>query len=232
MKHFLIIIISLFVIACSSSQNSSSKIVTPNSQAYLALGDSYTIGEKVAENSRWPNQLAEKLIDKGFSTSNTKIIAKTGWRTDQLIKATNSQDLEKNFNLVSLLIGVNNQFQKKSIQEFEGDLKVLIEFAISKSENGAKGVFVVSIPDYGITPFGKTLKRNNISSEIDEFNSSIKNIAKHYTVKFIDITDISRSYPNDYDLIADDKLHPSSKMYTKWVDAIYPEVLKMLEEVK
>ena len=186
---------------------------------FLALGDSYTIGESVSENERWPVQLAKKLREKGKSIGEPLIIATTGWRTDDLMNAVNKAHLKNEYDLVSLLIGVNNQYQGKSSEqyviEFEDLLKTAIQLAKGKKEN----VFVVSIPDYGYTPFGKP-KQAEISKALDRFNEINKRITEKAGIKYINITDISRQGIHQPELVADDGLHPSGKMYSLWVDRI------------
>ena len=193
--------------------------ITPTDRKFLALGDSYTIGESVSENERWPVQLAKKLREKGQSIGEPLIIATTGWRTDDLMNAVNKAHLKNEYDLVSLLIGVNNQYQGKSSEqyviEFEDLLKTAIQLAKGKKEN----VFVVSIPDYGYTPFGKP-KQAEISKALDRFNEINKRITEKAGIKYINITDISRQGIQQPELVADDGLHPSGKMYSLWVDRI------------
>ena len=181
---------------------------------YLALGDSYTIGESVAENERWPNQLAQRL-----NIRTPKIIATTGWRTDDLSGAINAANLKNEYDLVSLLIGVNNQYQGKSAAQYEIEFEDLLKTAIQLAKGKSKNVFVVSIPDYGYTPFGKP-KQETITPQIDEFNRINKRIAGKYQVTYFNITDISRTGLDDPALVAADGLHPSGKMYTLWVEII------------
>lgn len=192
---------------------------------YLALGDSYTIGESVNENERWPVQLAQALTEKGTSVAKPKIIAVTGWRTDNLKNGINIAQLKDEYDMVSLLIGVNNQYQGKSIDEyiiaFEDLLKTAIQLAGGKRPN----VFVVSIPDYGFTPFGKS-KQEKITRELDEYNAINKRITESYGVMYFNITDISRKGLDDPELVASDGLHPSGKQYTLWVERIMKD-LKM-----
>ncbi len=193
--------------------------ITPTDRKFLALGDSYTIGESVSEKERWPVQLAKKLREKGQSIGEPLIIATTGWRTDDLMNAVNKAHLKNEYDLVSLLIGVNNQYQGKSSEqyviEFEDLLKTAIQLAKGKKEN----VFVVSIPDYGYTPFGKP-KQAEISKALDRFNEINKRITEKAGIKYINITDISRQGIQQPELVADDGLHPSGKMYSLWVDRI------------
>jgi len=186
---------------------------------YLALGDSYTIGECVSEDARWPNQLAKIFIEKGKPMCQPVIIATTGWRTDNLANVVNIAQLKEEYDLVSLLIGVNNQYQGKTIEQYQIDFEELLNISVRLAKGKKENVFVVSIPDYGFTPFGMD-NREKISIEIDEFNAVAKSICGQHQIKFIDITAISREGLNDVSLIASDGLHPSGKMYLLWVDKI------------
>lgn len=190
---------------------------------FLALGDSYTIGESVAELQRWPIQLKNRLSERGFTCLRPKIIAVTGWRTDDLINALEAHQPDSDYNLVSLLIGVNNQYQGKSIEAYARDFETLLKSAIAYAGGNAASVFVLSIPDYGYTPFGKD-KRPEISAQIDAFNAVNKSVTENFAVTYIDITDISRNGLTDPELIAEDRLHPSGKMYARWVDRIAEEM--------
>lgn len=196
----------------------SMSVFSQNRTKFLALGDSYTIGESVTEDERWPNQLADKLkIDR------PRIIATTGWRTDDLKGAINSANLYDDYDLVSLLIGVNNQYQGKSSAQYEIEFEDLLKKAIQLAKGKRKNVFVVSIPDYGFTPFGKA-KQEIISLQLDEFNKINKRISEKYKIKYFNITGISRRGLEDPTLVAADGLHPSGKMYTQWVEVISKEL--------
>jgi lysophospholipase L1-like esterase len=186
---------------------------------FLALGDSYTIGEAVDESQRWPVQLVNHLRKKGFKADEPRIIATTGWRTDDLKNAILKENPPKNYNLVSLLIGVNNQYQGRSAEAYAAEFQELLKMAIDFAGGDTSSVFVVSIPDYGFTPFGKE-KKEDITMAIDEFNSVNKKITRALGVKYFNITDISRKGFEDPDLVASDGLHPSGKMYRLWVERI------------
>jgi len=206
MSRFLTITVLLLAISMNVFSQTETK--------FLALGDSYTIGESVSEDERWPNQLADKLkIDR------PKIIATTGWRTDDLKGAINSANLHDDYDLVSLLIGVNNQYQGKSSTQYEIEFEDLLKTAIQLAKGKSKNVFVVSIPDYGFTPFGKA-KQETISLQLDEFNKINQRITEKYKIKYFSITEISRKGLEDPALVAADGLHPSGKMYTQWVEVI------------
>lgn len=192
---------------------------------FLALGDSYTIGESVEENLRWPNQLSDALSKKGFQIERPRIIATTGWRTDNLKDAIKDARLKEEYTLVSLLIGVNNQYQGRSAEQYNPEFKELLETAIKLAKGRKESVFVVSIPDYGYTPFGKP-KQADISEAIDQFNEVNKNITASMGIKYVSITDISRLGLDQPDLVAEDGLHPSGKMYTMWVERILQPLIE------
>lgn len=186
---------------------------------YLALGDSYTIGESVSEAERWPNQLRDSLNKKGYAIGKPTIIATTGWRTDNLKNAMNIAQLKPEYDLVSLLIGVNNQYQGKSSDQYAIEFEDLLKTAIHLAKGRKENVFVVSIPDYGFTPFGKP-KKEAITKAIDLFNEINARITYKYKVQYFNITEISRDGLTDPSLVAGDGLHPSGKMYAQWVELI------------
>jgi len=186
---------------------------------FLALGDSYTIGESVAEEERWPELLAASLRAAGLTIEKPKIIATTGWRTDQLKAAIIASGLPDDYNLVSLLIGVNNQYQKRTEEEYEPEFSELLDMAIKKAGGNKKNVFVVSIPDYGYTPFGQQ-RQKEISDALDEFNEVNKEITLARGIAYFNITEISRDGLKNPELVAADRLHPSGAMYKLWVEEI------------
>jgi lysophospholipase L1-like esterase len=200
--------------------------ISISAQDYLALGDSYTIGESVLESERWPNQLAQVLEGTSLGVDAVTIIAKTGWTTAELIEGIRISKNTNQYDLVSLLIGVNNQYRGQSIERFEKELVALIQTAIEYSKTGSKAVFLVSIPDWGVTPFAKDRNRTQIAKEIDAFNAVISKQAKNFKLPFIDITPISKGASSDLSLLAEDQLHPSGKMYNLWVQKIKSELLK------
>jgi len=190
---------------------------------FLALGDSYTIGESVSQKERWPEQLISELTARGLACDDPTIIATTGWRTDDLIKAIRNANLKSEYNLVSLLIGVNNYYQGKSEKDYASEFEELLTIAISLAGENHAHVFVLSIPDYGFTPFGEP-KQAIISKGIDAFNAVNESIAKKKGVKYINITNISRRGLQEPELVAEDKLHPSGKMYAEWVTLIQKNI--------
>ena len=188
--------------------------------SFLALGDSYTIGEGVEESKRWPNQFIKIAYDKGLYFEKPKIIAKTGWKTYDLLNAINKTNFTKKYDYVSLLIGVNNQFNSRSIYEFEEDLdKIMDKIDIIRKNNGS--TIIISIPDWGYTPFAESYNRDTISYEINIFNKSLKNFADKNDIKYVDVTEISRKTLNEDDLLASDSLHPNGLMYFEWAKKIY-----------
>lgn len=184
---------------------------------FLALGDSYTIGESVSAKERWPMQLADSLRERGFQVADPHLIAKTGWRTDQLINAIQSVNLPDTFTLVSLLIGVNNQYQGRPINQYLVEFDSLLRMAIQKANNDTERVFVVSIPDYAYTPFGQNQNPGKISAELALYNHINDSISNHYSVTRINITPISVKGLSEPSLVAGDGLHPSGEQYRLWV---------------
>lgn len=188
---------------------------TPAGTRYLALGDSYTIGESVPEAERFPNQLASEL---GIPAP--QIIAKTGWTTDELNAAIDAANPQGSFDLVTLLIGVNNQYRGRDAEQYRGEFAALLQRAIGFAGGDAKKVIVVSIPDWGVTPFAEGRDRAKIAREIDQYNAINREEAAKAGAKYVDITPVSRG--NDPALVAGDGLHPSGKQYAEWVRLITP----------
>ena len=217
--------ILLFVITlCSQAQHSSPK-------TFLALGDSYTIGEKVAEDQRWPVQLADSLRAKGIQIEDPEIIAQTGWTTLDLQKAIQNADLSPSYDLVSLLIGVNDQYQQFDLDQYPKRFKQLLTRALELAGNRPDRVLVLSIPDYGVTPFGKQKNASKISQEIQSYNRINKRISDELGVHYINITPISKKAENAPSLLAEDGLHPSGKMYARWVEKVIPALLSEKENM-
>ncbi|PZD78065.1 SGNH/GDSL hydrolase family protein [Mesonia sp. K7] len=222
--HLLLFTTFVFLSCASQKQDAFAKPKT-----YLALGDSYTIGESVAENERWPVQLVEKFNSDQISFQSPKIIAKTGWRTDELLEAIENELRDEKYDLVSVLIGVNNQYQGKEMAQFEREFEQVLRKAIEHSKKGAKGVFVVSIPDYGVTPFAKNADSDKIAKEISTYNAISEKTAEKYEVDYYFITDISQKAASDHSLLAEDDLHPSGKMYELWIERFYDTVKAKLK---
>ena len=202
------------------NQDLNSIISNENPLSLLALGDSYTIGEGVNEEERWPNQFVQVAYENGIDFLTPRIIAMTGWKTYDLINEIESSNFEKKYDYVSLLIGVNNQFNSRSINEFEDDLdKLLTKINNLKKKDGS--VLIISIPDWGSSPFGENMDRNQISTEINSFNNSLKSFANINGLKYVDVTEISRRAINEPNLITSDNLHPSGLMYLEWAKKIF-----------
>ncbi len=187
----------------------------PKPSRYLALGDSYTIGESVAVEERWPVQLAKR-----WKLGEPEIIAKTGWTTDELNAAIDKANPQGPYGLVTLLIGVNNQYRGRSSAQYRDEFRALLQRAVGFAGGKAKNVIVVSIPDWGVTPFAKERDRAKIAREIDEFNAINREETAKAGARYVDITPISRRAASDESLVAPDGLHPSGKMYTEWVGEI------------
>jgi len=241
--YFVISIILLYI-GCSNEQapeSDSSNTPEPNSNTetpsssnstikVLALGDSYTIGQSVCDTCRFPEQLKDSLI-KNVETENPielKIIARTGWTTTNLIHAIATETLDSDYNLVTLLIGVNNQYQNKLFSIYEEEFPQLLNTAIALANDKKNNVIVVSIPDYAYTPFGGG--NTNISEEIDQYNSFAENYCNAQEVTFVNITDITRQGLDNTALVASDNLHPSELAYTKFVERILPFALQKLSD--
>ena len=234
-KNLIFVLLLFLLVSCSADDEAQDvQQDTPEpveSYRYLALGDSYTIGQGVSEASRWPNQLTAQLVLNGIDVEETKIIAQTGWRVNQLLSAIEQENPE-GFNLVSLLIGVNNQFGSQfngqTVEDFKPQFDVVLNKAIDLS--GPDGhVFVVSIPDYGVTPFGSS-NSEEIAEELDQYNTYIKSKCEELNIPFINITDISRNLGDSEGALASDNLHPSGFQYSLWVDEILPVVIGLLSE--
>jgi len=191
---------------------------------FLALGDSYTIGEQAQVAERWPEQLYDSITARGFETEKLTIIARTGWTTEDLMDAILDPNLPKEFNLVSLLIGVNDQYQGYDVEWYKTNFKELLLMAIELAQGNKNAVFVLSIPDYAYTPFGNG--SSSITKEIDAFNNINKSITQSYDIAYIDITPISREGLANPSLVASDGLHPSGLMYSEWVSLILRELIQ------
>jgi lysophospholipase L1-like esterase len=183
---------------------------------YLALGDSYTIGEQVLPQQNFPHQTVALLQPLGFAIDTLKIIAQTGWTTDELNAAITATAITQQFDIVSLLIGVNNQYRGRSVSDFKIEFENLLQRAIQFAANNANHVFVVSIPDWGVTPFATDRDSKQIAVEIDNYNTVCKDVAEKFGTHYIDITMAQREDGYKEEFLATDNLHPSAKEYTKW----------------
>jgi lysophospholipase L1-like esterase len=194
---------------------------------YLALGDSYTIGESVSIKERWSNQLTKRLESENFKIEIT-IIARTGWTTSELWQGIQAAEIQPPYDLVSLLIGVNNQYRGDPMNEYRDQFHFLLNKSIEYAGREVGRVLVLSIPDWGVTPFASSRDCEKIAREIDEFNSVNREISERAGVHYVDVTPVSREAVNDISLIAPDGLHPSGKMYAVWAEKALPIVRKIL----
>jgi lysophospholipase L1-like esterase len=219
----------MFLMQCGCENHSSTAAPATTGPRYLALGDSYTIGESVPEQDRWPVQLAHRLREQRIDIADPQIIATTGWTTDELAAGIDRETPRGPYALVSLLIGVNNQYRGRSVDEFRVQFAGLLKRAIGFAGDKSERVIVLSIPDWGVTPFAEGQDRARIGREIDQFNSVSREECEKQHVPFVDITPVSRVAATDRSLVVEDGLHPSGKMYTRWVDAALPVALKALQ---
>ena len=220
-----VILFLVFTISCNSSKMSTND--TQKKYTYLALGDSYTIGESVPENKNFPHQVVELLRKEKINIDEPGIVAKTGWTTDELQEQLSRTRLAVPFDFVTLLIGVNSQYRGRSEKEYAQQFEELLQQAIGYAGEKANHVIVLSIPDWGVTPFAKDRNRTKIAQEIDAFNAINETIAKKYKVHYINITPFTREAANDRTLVAADGLHPSAKDYARWAKLVADRMLQL-----
>ena len=206
---------------------------------FLALGDSYTIGQSVDVSQRWPIQLARRLREEGTGISEPEIVARTGWTTSELSSAIDRAGLRPPYDLVTLSIGVNNQYRGLDVGVYRTEFGALLDRAVGFAGGEPSKVIVLSIPDWGVTPFAAGADRAQIAAgadraqiaaEIDRFNAVNREEAVRSGARYVDITPISREADTDLELVAGDGLHPSGKMYRAWTELVLPEVRAILEE--
>ena len=199
------------------------------SATFLALGDSYTIGEGVAPGERWPAQLATRLRGEGIGIADPQIIATTGWTTDELSAAMDAASFAPPYDLVTLLIGVNNQYRGRPLDEYRAQFHALLQRAIKLAGGNAAHVIVVSIPDWGVMPFAARAGRDAavVAREIDAFNAAAAAEAREAGANWIDVTTLSRAPGSRGELVADG-LHPSGAQYARWTEVILPDARKAL----
>jgi len=218
----LILLVIFYTIACNPDDMNS------KTYKYLALGDSYTIGESVDVYERYPVQLIDSLNKAGINIDNYKIVAKTGWTTDELLLGIDTAITLEKYDLVTLLIGVNNQYRGRDLNNYREEFTQLLHKAIEFAENDPYKVVVISIPDWGVTPFAKERNIELIAKEIDDFNAVNKEESIKAGVYYVNVTNISRQAAKQPELIAFDGLHPSGIMYSMWVNEIMPFAEKIL----
>lgn len=224
--RFAFVLLTGFSLACTQHSTEPNMITKPNAGAsaytFLSLGDSYTIGESVDESDRWSVQLAGLLRKDGVDIANPDIIARTGWTTAQLQNAIIASGNQKTYSLVSLLIGVNNQYQGLSQTTFRTEFSQLLQTATKFAGNKTSHVTVLSIPDWGASPFGARSERAKITAEIDQFNAIVKDECQKAGIAFVDITPLTRSANGDGSQFADDGLHYSGKQMQLWAQKALP----------
>ncbi|WP_103665143.1 SGNH/GDSL hydrolase family protein [Gracilimonas amylolytica] len=228
-KFLSLTLILLVFTACQSKIDSSETDISEPIR-YLALGDSYTIGTGINEENNYPNQLTDSLLSKEYQIDTTAVIATNGWTTTDLKNGIRDVGPPSNFDLVTLLIGVNNQYQGLDIDLYQTEFKELLDQAISFARGDTSNVVVISIPNYGVTPFGQSGNPVVIRKEIEMYNSIAEQFASDYGIPFIDVTGISELAGNDSALLASDNLHPSAKMYALWVEDMFPTITEILDE--
>jgi lysophospholipase L1-like esterase len=195
---------------------------------YLALGDSYTIGESETLHFSFPYKTVKLLRKKNLLFTAPEILAKTGWTTHDLLGAMSQYPFLPNYDVITLLIGVNNQYQGKTVEEYSYEFESILKQAIhlvSKSDN----LFVLSIPDYAQTPFAHTLDQEKITREIDLFNSANKALSLQYKVQYLNITPDTRLAASHPELLAADQLHFSAKTYEKWAELLTTSIGSQLK---
>ena len=197
---------------------------------YLALGDSYTIGEGVDPADRWPNVLCRRLRMTDLQIDDAQIVAKTGWTTDELSAAMDNATLAERYDLVSLLIGVNNQYRGRDCNVFRGELDALMKRAIRLAGDRPRRVILVSIPDWTVTPFFRSTDRDLQAERngMKQYNQACVRAARQAGTRFVDITDLSNAMGQKSKLVTADGLHPSAALYRSWVDRMYPVAQRAL----
>ena len=198
--------------------------------SYLALGDSYTCGEGVEPGGRWPEQLAAALRAEGVALAEPRIIAATGWTTDELEWGIDAAEPLGHWDFVSLLVGVNNQYRDRSAVDYAEQFRTLLQRAIRLAGDRADRVLVLSIPDWGVTPFARADARGAaaIGRELDAFNAAAQRICEQDAVAFVDITPVSRERGDEPAMLVADGLHPSAAMYSEWTRLALPVARRLL----
>ena len=196
---------------------------------YLALGDSYTIGECVATQDNFPNKTVQLLKAAGYDLEQAEIVAKTGWTTDELQDNINKYTFSPPYDFVSLLIGVNNQYRGRSVENYKPEFERLLKQAIQFAGGKADHVIVLSIPDWGVTPFANDRDITQIAKEIDEYNAANRIFCENYNVHYIDITPWTREAANDLTLVAADGLHPSATEYNRWAEKLTDKIKAIIQ---
>lgn len=223
--YLLMALISCKTDSVTTSAASTNKTPVKGAYQYLALGDSYTIGQSVSADSSFPAQLVQTLKAQQVNINQADIIARTGWTTDELQSVINTNQPIAKYDFVTLLIGVNNQFRGYSEVTYRKEFVVLLNQSIQFAKGNKQHVFVLSIPDWGATPYAKNQDKSSIATQIDQFNAINQNESQKAGVNYVDITPISREAATNLTLVAGDGLHPSAKMYALWVQKLMPLIM-------
>jgi len=202
---------------------------TKTSHSYLALGDSYTIGQSVLASENFPTQTVQLLIQQNYNFKSPEIIAQTGWTTDELQNNINNHTFTPPYDIVTLLIGVNNQYRGRTVENYKPEFESLLKQAIQFAGGKADHVIVLSIPDWGVTPFASGRDRDQIAREIDGYNAANKSVSENYKVNYIDVTPWTREAANDLSLVAADGLHPSAKEYKRWSEKLADKIKAFIQ---
>lgn len=232
-------VLLIVLAACKKSMDRGQTFVTPvvhdtvttppsANKSYLALGDSYTIGQSVATEERFPNQARALLFAGGTNIGQLDIVATTGWTTGNLLAALAANPPLNKYDVVTLLIGVNNQYQGRTLSEYRQEFASLLSKSIGYARNMPTHVIVLSIPDYSVTPYANGMDSVRIAMEIDQFNAANKDISFSMGVQYLDITPVSREGATDATLQAPDGLHPSGKQYGRWAALLAPMIKAVL----
>jgi lysophospholipase L1-like esterase len=217
---------ALLIFSCAKNEIDPLPMTNQQNTAktFLALGDSYTIGQNVPSSDNFPNQTVQLLKTSGYDFKAAEIVATTGWTTDELQNNINNRSFTPPYHIVTLLIGVNNQYRGRPVDTYKPEFENLLKQAMQFAGGNADHVFVLSIPDWGVTPFAAGRDRDQIAREIDEYNAANKTISENYKVHYIDITPWTREAANDLSLVASDGLHPSAKEYKRWSEKLTDKI--------
>ena len=233
MKNFIITFCSFYLILIFSCAKKGSYPVQANQTkmpySYLALGDSYTIGESVPAPDNFPNKTIQLLNTAGYNFKSAEIVAKTGWTTDELQNNITNHSFTPPYGVVTLLIGVNNQYRGRPVDTYKPEFENLLKQAIQFAGGNADHVIVLSIPDWGVTPFAAGRDKDQIAREIDAYNNANKTISENYKVHYIDITPWTREAAHDLTLVASDGLHPSAKEYNRWSEKLADKIKALVK---
>ena len=236
MRVFISLIFLTLLLSCSRKGSYSAVYQAPPpapsagaAKTYLALGDSYTIGQSVQVPERFPTQTVSRLREQGISIADPVYIARTGWTTGNLQNAIATENPSPTYDVVSLLIGVNDQYQRMDTAGYASRFTELLEKAVQLARGKKAHVFVLSIPDYSATPFVATSEKERVRREVDWFNAINKRITDAYGISYTDITPSTREAATNPALVAGDGLHPSGSEYRKWAEMLAPKMKVVLQ---